>query len=109
MSIRRTEKQVRKALEALGTNAEEVAAQLRIRGICGLQYIADFCPVANYLHKELGGQRFSATVATVTRIEDKPWTKKVVSVKTTQAVRDFIGEFDSGHYPELAGLPLLDK
>jgi hypothetical protein len=85
------------ALTALGTSPDKCAEQLKFRGITGVPNASGFCPVANYLKKELDSQVFinGGVVAFGTNIND------IDDYWLPQPVSEFIAAFDSGKYPEL--------
>lgn len=81
-------------LAALGRTADEVAATLAALGMTGSQIVADYCPVARYLHDhaKLGWAAVScASIA----------GDRFATFDTPGPVADFVRAFDRGAYPEL--------
>jgi len=83
-----------KALRSLGTDPDEIADSLRLRGITGYQRCSTKCIIANYLEVETG----------------EPWVvgggaHTLNDLNTFiflgSGMRAFINRFDAGHYPDL--------
>ena len=90
-----TRRQVRDFLRRLGKTPEEVAKKLAKRGIKGRRRSHCSCPIANALTARFSRQ------CTMSRIA--AGVPGVCLTDAPQAVRDFVGDFDKGKFPELIG------
>src|SRR6266568_3051480 len=85
---------VQNALRELGATSDEIADSLRLLGITGYKKCSTKCVIANYL-EAVTGQTWvvsgSAHMASDT----------AVVVFLTFQVKNFIGKFDEGFYPDL--------
>jgi hypothetical protein len=87
-------------LDALGKNADEVAAALRAQGVQGVPNAVRFLnPIVRYAQGRAGGNPTGVLIddtLTLTfpdgRVENKP---------IPQPVRDFLDAFNRGGYPDL--------
>lgn len=93
-----TKEDVLRQLASLGDTPEDVAEALTAKGIKGVPTVAGKCPVARYL-EDLNGEPF--TVFFNANWELEKHTREDNRVEVPAAVFNFIGEFDSGIYPDL--------
>lgn len=90
---------VRRALEALGGTADEVAATLVRLGHRGMPCLSTSCPIADYLTDVLPARMLHVDEDDI----EIAWRDRTSTyARTPQAVRDFIDDFDRGaKYQEL--------
>jgi hypothetical protein len=90
------------ALDALGHTADEVADQLRAKGIKGERLDEGACPIANYLSGIDG-------VIDVDVIEKRTWigvdhSPQMIEVVNPDAITTFVSRFDRGVYLDLVAV-----
>lgn len=84
------------ALSWLGDTVEEIADGLRERGIKGRRWIADQCPLANYLHVWYK----DASVWTDVSVCDDD-SRYYFHERTPEPAYQFAKAFDQGCFPDL--------
>lgn len=107
-------------LTDLGANADEVAASLAAFGVQGHRCRSAQCPIAAYLiamglapaAREVNPfyidglsvmYDYVAAAPSVIVLHDETWHE--IAFAPPPAVRDFIANFDAGHYPDLVVEP----
>lgn len=83
-------------LKALGSNSKAIYMSLRRLGIAGRRCDGYLCPIANYLHTH----HYSYTVAALPAGMYESRTGEIIGWGSN-AISDFINDFDAGYYPEL--------
>lgn len=79
-------------------SSEEIAQFLAAEGITGFHQMTEACPIANYLNRETG----LPVLVDSGSVLFKKTPDIAVSFDNTDAVYDFVNDFDDGEYPELA-------
>jgi hypothetical protein len=87
-------------LVALGSDADEVADTLFVKGCFGAPMKCGACPVAVYLQRELDLHSVLVLGPEVT-LYYGPGLDDVEYIETTDAVDAFVDRFDDGQYPRL--------
>jgi hypothetical protein len=95
-----TEDHVSHALRSLGETAEDIAGNLLAGGWLGLRENSGACPVALYLTTTL--PNVNSTVVGFERATVYVVGGWVIKVELTDAVAEFVREFDTGTFPELS-------
>lgn len=83
----------------LGETAFQVAASLSALGVKGVPVSSCECPVSRYLTEVKGFAVAEVYAGYAWVLPDSPGSW--VYVPTSRGVREFVGEFDCGWYPEL--------
>lgn len=98
----KTEGEIYSFLESLGDSSEEVRQSLLQLGIKG-DHHAHSCPIANALAQELNEGKYGVTGYLVTHSGKTKFLKKFrhLDIVAPKAIKDFVGNFDIGLYPEL--------
>lgn len=97
------------ALAWLGASEDAIAARLTAGGWRGPKDDCEHCPVANFLLATFAADRvevnqLGVSVEREVRIftdSDLDVQQQTIVAETPNAVADFIGDFDSGNYPDL--------
>lgn len=76
---------------------KEIAQKLNEAGIKGKARACSFCPMANYLNKELGGAHF-VTHEKIYPLDEFYDIEDDNFVETPASVREFVKKFDAGKY-----------
>lgn len=103
-----TKASLRRALNSLGSTSREVAAKLARLGVRGrLYYLADACPVANYMKNCFGptAQVCASQSRCSVRTVFSPNGDDYAFVTPPPPVAKFIDSFDKGHYRQLREEP----
>jgi hypothetical protein len=93
--------EIQSLLAGLGATADEINAALRADGVRARRGSTSFDnPIVRYLyrHLDIGGRvdiPLGSSVLTIAR--EGTW----LSVPVPEVVRDFLGRFHDGHYPQL--------
>jgi hypothetical protein len=97
--IRERAEETLKDLGFKGSDSHDVAAFLTGFLVYGTRGSAGHCPIANYLHH----QGFYWVNINPTRITifTKNYERAIARITPTEAVTDFIRDFDNGAYPLL--------
>lgn len=99
-----TENEVLESLLKLGNSKEEVYLALKLRGITGYRGSWDCCPIANFIKKENKDKYPECPVAEVGVTAFSSFISnecKRSRMENTEAVQDFILNFDRGAYPDI--------
>ena len=91
---------VNKLLNMLGDSPEKVADTLRKKNIKGRIGSRSSCPIANYLHRYHPG-RVSVSQLMARFYEKSGGTERQMQIYLPDQLRDFVGRFDAGEYPDL--------
>lgn len=98
---------IKEYLNDLGATADEVANNLRAAGIKGVIGSRCHCPIINGVYQACPTYWSGLTII-CGRKTDKGWwysaqlnDSQIIDPTLPQPVMDFIGEFDSGKYPDL--------
>lgn len=92
-------------LQALGDNADQVAASLRAHGVSGAPRSPQGCAIAVYVSAVVGADRRVNAVAvhnTGVLIRPSSRWRPPVAVPLPAPVKEFIIRFDRGGFPALA-------
>jgi hypothetical protein len=94
-------------LKSLGNTADEVAESLREQGIKGVKLSKCHCPILNAIYKACPDYWSGLRIVNGNKCGDH-WHYsaslddcQIMDPSLPQPVMDFIGEFDSGKYPDL--------
>ena len=99
----------RQLLEQLGSNADEVAANLQHTGVRGVPGDSRNCAIARYLNAVMTADSRVLQVRVTPRIvrirNGRWWWSPRVAVTSPEAIRSFIVRFDHGHFARLCVRP----
>ena len=93
------------ALDKLGSSADEIAETLSAAGIKGYPEDCFHCPLANWLTStfSLAEHGLRADVGSYEiNIHNFASGEGVCTIHTSEAVADFVNDFDMGDFPNLA-------
>lgn len=84
-------------LKALGTNSQEIAKTLQTGGYKGHSGSSEQCIIVKFIQKEFEGRNVYVRPGLIRFT----YNHETIYVAPTQAMDDFLGDFDTGHYPFL--------
>lgn len=100
-------------LKSLGDTAAEVAESLRQQGMKGLRGSSCKCPIINAIYKACPDYWSGLRIVNGRKVGDHWYyhadlnDAQIMDPTLTQAVMDFVGEFDGGKYPDLEAKSVL--
>lgn len=98
---------VKEYLKSLGDTAEQVAESLRSHGVKGVVASKCHCPILNAIYKACPDYWSGLEIVNGSKNGDHWYytatldDAQIMDPDLPQPVMDFIGEFDSGKYPDL--------
>lgn len=84
---------VTKFLTALGSTPDEIAKTLKRRGVKGVAFQSDKCPLVNALKRRWPSRQIIASIDVVYIDDDE--------ITLPRSCQRFVSNFDSGLYPDL--------
>lgn len=95
-------------LTSLGNTSEEVAESLRQHGIKGVKKSKCHCPILNAIYQACPDYWTGLKIYGGTMKQDGNWyyyatldDDQIMDPRLPQSVMNFIGDFDTGKYPDL--------